>query len=101
MKRVTIRRGMPNVQLSKEEFARRFRDRFYDPAFAGPRPSSEVVDIAWNAYDEYRKSPRTRPAGREFADPGLRAAGRMARHRRSIRRPSAARRIRSRRRASC
>lgn len=72
MPKINVRKGMPSVQLSKEEFARRFRDRFYDPAFAGLEAElGKVVDIAWNAYDEYRKSPRTRPAGRGFADPAF------------------------------
>ena len=72
MPKINVRKGMPSVQLSKEEFARRFRDRFYDPAFAGLEAElGKVVDIAWNAYDAYRKSPRTRPAGRGFADPSF------------------------------
>ena len=29
-----VRRGMPSVQLTKEEFGRRYRDRFRDPACA-------------------------------------------------------------------
>ena len=28
-----VRKGMPSVQLTKAEFADRFRSRFYDPAF--------------------------------------------------------------------
>jgi hypothetical protein len=28
-----VRKGMPSVQLTKAEFAERFRSRFYDPAF--------------------------------------------------------------------
>jgi hypothetical protein len=28
-----VRKGMPSVQLSKDEFVKRFRSRFYDPAF--------------------------------------------------------------------
>jgi multimeric flavodoxin WrbA len=72
MPKINVRKGMPSVQLSKEEFARRFRDRFYDPAFAGLEAElGKVVHIAWNAYDAYRKSPRTRPAGRGFADPSF------------------------------
>src|SRR5215813_11015762 len=72
MSKINVRTGMPSVQLSKKEFARRFRDRFYDPAFAGLETDlGKVADIAWNAYDAYRKSPRTRPAGRRFADPSF------------------------------
>jgi multimeric flavodoxin WrbA len=72
MTKINVRKGMPSVQLSKKEFARRFRDRFYDPTFADLETDlGKVVDIAWNAYDEYRKSPRTRPAGRGFVDPSF------------------------------
>jgi hypothetical protein len=70
MPKINVRKGMPSVQLSKEEFATRFRDRFYDPAFARSEAElGKVIEIAWNAYNKYRKSPRTRPAGRGFADP--------------------------------
>jgi hypothetical protein len=36
-----IRREMPDVSLSKDEFKRRFRQRFYDPAFA---PLQEEIE---------------------------------------------------------
>jgi multimeric flavodoxin WrbA len=56
--------------LSKEEFARRLRERFYDPAFeTAASEIDRLVDISWAAYDEYRKSPRKRKAGPGFADP--------------------------------
>ncbi|HXV24914.1 MAG TPA: flavodoxin family protein [Alphaproteobacteria bacterium] len=72
MPKINVRTGMPSVQLSKKEFASCFRDRFYDPAFTGTDAElGKVIEIAWNAYDEYRKSPRTRPAGRGFADPSF------------------------------
>ena len=67
---VEVRRGMPGTQLTKDEFARRVRGRFYDPAFDRLGPEIEqIIDAAWDAYDHSRKSPRTRPAGPEFADP--------------------------------
>jgi len=63
-------KGMEAVQLSREEFERRFRERHYDPEFAlVAEQLAAVIDVAWNAYSESRKSPRTRPAGPEFADP--------------------------------
>jgi multimeric flavodoxin WrbA len=63
---------MPSVALSKAEFLRRFRERFYDPAFGAVKAELDrVADVAWDAYDEYRKSPRTRKAGRGFADPAF------------------------------
>ena len=65
-----VRKGQGDVKLTREEFDRRLRGRFYDPAFQNvERQISEIVDIAWQAYDEYRKSPRTRKAGAGFADP--------------------------------
>jgi hypothetical protein len=63
-------KGMPSVELSREEFARRFRERYLDPAFDAVEAQLDaVIDVAWRAYIEYRKSPRTRRAGAEFADP--------------------------------
>jgi multimeric flavodoxin WrbA len=70
MPKPQVRKGMPSVQLSKEEFARRARERFYDPSFT--EASSEIntiIEVAWKNYSEYHKSPRTRPAGRGFSDP--------------------------------
>jgi hypothetical protein len=65
-----VRKGMPPVDLTKEEFAARMRRRFDDPIFEKLGPEIEkVVDAAWDAYSDYRKSPRTRPAGPGFADP--------------------------------
>jgi multimeric flavodoxin WrbA len=56
--------------MSREEFRKRFRDRFYDPAF---RPHDAALDtleaIAWDAYQEGRKAPITEKAGSGFADP--------------------------------
>src|SRR5688572_28609315 len=69
-RRPRVVRGMPSVELSRAEFDRRFRQRFADPAFA--RVSAQIdriADVAWEGYIEYRKSPRTRRAGRGFADP--------------------------------
>jgi multimeric flavodoxin WrbA len=66
----TVRKGQGDVKLSKEEFERRLRQRFYDPAFQAAQPEIDrIVEIAWDAYDKYRKSPRTRPAGPGFAHP--------------------------------
>ena len=66
----SVRKGQGSTKLTKEEFVRRWRERFYDPAFeAVSAEIDRVVEVAWTTYDEYRKSPRTRPAGPEFADP--------------------------------
>jgi multimeric flavodoxin WrbA len=67
---IDIRKGQGDVKLTREEFERRLRARFYDPEFAGVEAQLQAVaDVAWRAYDEYRKSPRTRNAGPGFADP--------------------------------
>ncbi len=65
-----VRTGQGDVKLSREEFDRRLRERFYDPAFDAVRPEIDrVIEVAWKVYDEYHKSPRKRKAG-----PGLRIA---------------------------
>jgi multimeric flavodoxin WrbA len=65
-----VRKGQGDVKLSRAEFERRLRERFYDPAFdAVAEEVQEIVNVAWKAYDEYHKSPRTRKAGSGFADP--------------------------------
>jgi multimeric flavodoxin WrbA len=65
-----VRKGQGDVALSREEFDRRLGERFRDPAFDSVRAEiGKVLDVAWNGYDEYRKSPRTRKAGPGFADP--------------------------------
>jgi multimeric flavodoxin WrbA len=65
-----VRKGQGDVKLTREEFERRLRERFFDPAFEAVEPQiASVVDVAWRAYDEYRKSPRKRKAGPGFADP--------------------------------
>lgn len=70
MAAITPRKGMPDVQLTRQEFAERYRQRFYDPAFEGAGAEIDrLTDIAWEAYDDYRKAPRTVPAGPGFADP--------------------------------
>jgi multimeric flavodoxin WrbA len=65
-------RGTPSVQLTRDEFDRRFFARFYDPAFEAVRGQLEqVAEVAWTSYVEYHKSPRTRPAGPGFRDPSF------------------------------
>jgi multimeric flavodoxin WrbA len=67
---ITVRKGMPDVHLTREAFTARFRERFYDPAFEQLQPElRRILDAAWEAYDEYRKSPRRKPAGPDCADP--------------------------------
>ena len=70
MAQVTVRKGMPGAQLTREEFAARFRNRFYDPAFsAAAGEIDRLTEIAWQAYDDSRKAPRTEKAGLGYADP--------------------------------
>src|SRR5215510_15767194 len=70
MPKPKVRRGMPSVQLTKEEFSKRARARFYDPTFAAVAPQIEkVTAVAWKNYTEYHKNPRKRRAGRGFSDP--------------------------------
>ena len=70
MAKVKIRTGMPSVQLTRAEFAKRVRQRFADPAFDGVQGEIEkIIEVAWDGYDDYRKAPRTRRAGRGFTDP--------------------------------
>ncbi|MBI2187756.1 MAG: NAD(P)H-dependent oxidoreductase [Acidobacteria bacterium] len=67
---IAIRKGQGSVKLTREQFERRLRERFFDPAFqAVDRQIADVVSVAWKAYDEYHKSPRTRNAGPGFANP--------------------------------
>jgi multimeric flavodoxin WrbA len=73
--RFTVRKGQGSTKLTKEEFRRRFRERFYDPAFdAVSAEIDRIADVAWTTYDEYRKSPRKQPAGGEFAEPEYKLA---------------------------
>jgi multimeric flavodoxin WrbA len=70
MARVKVRKGMPSVALDKAEFARRMRQRFFDPAFDSLQAEiGKIIDAAWDGYDNSRKAPRTRRAGPGFADP--------------------------------
>jgi multimeric flavodoxin WrbA len=64
------RKGMPSPKLGEAEFKRRFLAQFVDPAFlAIPLELSKMAGAAWDAYANSRKSPHTRRAGPEFADP--------------------------------
>lgn len=70
MEKVSVRKGsMPDVQLTKEEFARHVMHRFYDPIFDNTPEIRTIIDKAWIVYDEYHKAPRTHPAGPEYHDP--------------------------------
>ena len=65
-----VRKGQADWPLSREEFTKRFRNRFFDPRFDEHRDEIEqLLEIAWKNYCDARKAPRTRKAGPEFADP--------------------------------
>lgn len=65
-----VRKGMPAVKLPREEFEKRYRSRFVDPAFRPlQRELDAIVAAAWDAYSHSRKAPLTRRAGPGFADP--------------------------------
>jgi multimeric flavodoxin WrbA len=67
---VDVRKGMPSVELSREEFEKRYRRRFVDPAFKPlQRELDAIIAAAWDGYSNSRKSPDTRKAGAGFADP--------------------------------
>ncbi|HEY3519175.1 MAG TPA: flavodoxin family protein [Gammaproteobacteria bacterium] len=61
---------MPSVELDRDEFERRFRQRHQDPLFDDVGEAlGAVVDAAWQSYSANHKSPCTRKAGPEFSDP--------------------------------
>jgi multimeric flavodoxin WrbA len=66
------RKGMPDPSLGEAEFRARFESQFQDPAFDPLRAEiARLAAAAWDGYAHGRKSPRTRKAGPEFADPGF------------------------------
>src|SRR5262245_62865147 len=70
MAKSTVRKGMPSVQLDKQEFKKLFLKRFYDPVFEPLTGELDrIADAAWISYSDYHKSPLTRKAGTGFADP--------------------------------
>lgn len=65
-----VRKGQASWPLPREEFAKRFRQRFFDPNFDVQQSQIEaLLDTAWTDYCQSRKAPRTRKAGEEFSDP--------------------------------
>jgi multimeric flavodoxin WrbA len=65
-----VRKGQAPAELSREEFGKRFRQSFYDPAFQKEKDAiGRLEAIAWDAYQEGRKAPITVKAGKGFADP--------------------------------
>ena len=75
MATINVRKGMPSVALTQEEFTKRMWAKFYDPEFEPLKPEiDKIIATAWEAYHEYRKAPRTARAGDGFADPSYELA---------------------------
>jgi multimeric flavodoxin WrbA len=56
--------------MPREEFGRRFRASFFDPAFDVEKEAIDRLEaIAWDGYKNDRKAPLTRKAGAGFHDP--------------------------------
>jgi multimeric flavodoxin WrbA len=65
-----VRKGQGEWPIGREEFERRYRERFYDPAFAADAAAIDrLMSVAWQNYCDTRKSPRKRKAGPSFEDP--------------------------------
>lgn len=66
-----VRTGQAPPPLERDAFGERFRADFRDPAFEAEAPAlARLEAIAWQAYQEGRKAPRTHPAGEGYEDPG-------------------------------
>ena len=67
---IDVRKGQAQTMLDRGQFRERFAQRFFDPAFDAEREAiGRLEEIAWQAYREGRKAPRTRAAGPGHADP--------------------------------
>ncbi|MGY2810736.1 hypothetical protein ACVIHF_007466 [Bradyrhizobium sp. USDA 4506] len=67
MKEPDVRKGMPPVKLSRDEFERRYRKRFADPVVQSMQTElATILAGAWDAYRHSRKAPVTRKAGPRF-----------------------------------
>ena len=65
-----VRKGQAPAVLSRKLFHDRFMKSFLDPAYRlEDEAISRVEAIAWEAYEQGRKSPLTRKAGPGYADP--------------------------------
>jgi multimeric flavodoxin WrbA len=66
----TVRTGQAPPRLERDEFRRKFMAGFFDPAYHEvSRELAAVEEVAWQAYQDKRKAPRTLKAGVGFADP--------------------------------
>jgi multimeric flavodoxin WrbA len=68
---ITVRKGQAGARLEREAFRQKFMDGFFDPAYEQVAGELAAIEqVAWEAYRDKRKAPRTAPAGPGFADPG-------------------------------
>jgi multimeric flavodoxin WrbA len=67
---ISVRKGQAPGRMPREEFAKRFRQQFVDPAYRQHDTSiGELEEIAWKAYSDGNKAPLTEKAGPQFEDP--------------------------------
>ncbi len=86
-----VRKGQGSTTLSRAEFEARWRMQFHDPAFEQvPEALERALAVAWDAYEQYRKSPRTVKAGPEFANPDADLALEWVEARRAVQAAAAA-----------
>lgn len=70
MKIPKVRKSGEEWKLDRQEFKKRFFNKFYDPAFDTHRSEIEKLEtIAWDAYENGRKAPKTMKAGNEYQNP--------------------------------
>ena len=87
MAEISVRKGMPSVQLDQQEFKRRYLTRFYDPAFDALKPEIDrIADVAWKSYEDYNKSSAHPESRSRLRRSELRSRRRMAGGARSDRR---------------
>jgi multimeric flavodoxin WrbA len=67
---VQVRKGQAAPKLPRADFRAKFLSAFADPAYEAESAAIERLEaIAWDAYQQGRKAPRTQKAGPEFSDP--------------------------------
>ncbi len=67
-----VRKGQIDVLLSKENFTKNFLTQFFDPTFQSvKRELDKVIEVAWNNYKDYRKSPLKKKAGPNYSKPSF------------------------------
>jgi len=65
-----VRKGMPDPGLSEAQFRKRFLLQFSDGVFEPLKVELDrIATAAWDTYSDYRRYPKTRKAGRGYADP--------------------------------